>query len=312
MKANRFEPTLPDLPVRPVQEMALKELERIRLILRGGSVIEWRRLHFRTHDEVDRFLRLCQINPDDRNDEAWARVILGDAVDYLRRTFDYRVSDAVANPSEIHDLFLFASGVKEPVRYRRIACVVLKVMHVIQHLEGRDILYRLAMSEAELQRLITEKVLAVAEEMRSKELPIVEFSHSLKTRESIVTKLLAKKETIAAQLYDKTRFRIVTRTRDDVPVVLYFLSQRLFPFNFLVPGQTHNTLLDFKTLLKDYPHLAHHSGQLHLHPDYESRQRQPRNKFSGKSFKMLSFVADIPIRLDAFLPPPEHDHRPRK
>src|SRR6266849_1970421 len=246
--------------------MALKELERIRLILRGGSVIEWRRLHFRTRDEVDRFLRLCLINPDDPVDQAWARVILSDAVDYLRRTFDYRVSDAVAQSAEIHDLFLYASVMKEPVRYRRIACVVLKVMHVIQHMEGRDILYRLAMSEAELQALITEKVLAVAEEMRGKGLPIVEFSHSHKTHQSIITKLLAKKETIAAQLYDKTRFRIVTRTRDDVLVVLYFLTQRLFPFNFVVPGQTQNSLINFKSLLSQYPHLAHHSEQLHLDP----------------------------------------------
>src|SRR5262249_59338861 len=123
--------------------MALKELERIRLMLRGGSVIEWRQLHFRTRDEVDRFLRLCQINPDDPNDEAWARVILNDAVDYLRRTFDYRVSDAVAIPAEIHDLFLYASGVKEPARYRRLPCVVLQLMHVIQHLHGRHLLYLL-------------------------------------------------------------------------------------------------------------------------------------------------------------------------
>ncbi len=312
MKANPFEPLLPDLPVRTVQEMALKELERIRLILRGGSVIEWRRLHFRTRDEVDRFLRLCLINPDDPVDQAWARVILSDAVDYLRRTFDYRVSDAVAQPAEIHDLFLYASVMKEPVRYRRIACVVLKVMHVIQHMEGRDILYRLAMSEAELQALITEKVLAVAEEMRGKGLPIVEFSHSHKTHQSIITKLLAKKETIAAQLYDKTRFRIVTRTRDDVLVVLYFLTQRLFPFNFVVPGQTQNSLINFKSLLSQYPHLAHHSEQLHLDLDYETRQRHEKNKFSGKDYRMLSFAADIPIRLDAFLPPPEHDNRARK
>src|SRR6188472_1857229 len=103
--------------------MGLKELERIRLILRGGSVIEWRRLHFRTRDEVDRFLRLCQIDPSQPHDEAWARLILGEAVEYLRRTFNYRVAEPVANPHEIHDLFLFASGEKEPKRLRKIACV---------------------------------------------------------------------------------------------------------------------------------------------------------------------------------------------
>src|SRR5713226_3559986 len=193
--------------------MGLKELERIRLILRGGSVIDWRRLHFRTRDEVDRFLRLCQIDPTNPVDEAWARTILADAVEYLRRTFDYRVAEQVASPSEIHDLLLFASGVKEPQRYRKIACIVLKVMHVLQHIEGRDLLYRLAMSEADLQGLLTDKVMAVAREVQNKGLPVVEFTPSLKSHESLVTKLLAKKETVAAQIYDKTRFRIVTRTR---------------------------------------------------------------------------------------------------
>ncbi|HXX30754.1 MAG TPA: TIGR04552 family protein, partial [Myxococcaceae bacterium] len=127
-----LEPPLPDLPIRPVREMGLKELERVRLILRGGSVIDWRRLHFRTRDEVDRFLRLCCLDLSRSHDDAWARTVLGDAVEYLRRTFGYRVADAVARPHEVHDLFLFASGVKEP-RLRRIACIVLKCMHVVQH-----------------------------------------------------------------------------------------------------------------------------------------------------------------------------------
>ena len=52
--------------------MGLKELERIRLVLRGGSVIEWRRLHFTTWDEVDRFLRLAQIDPTDAGHAAAA------------------------------------------------------------------------------------------------------------------------------------------------------------------------------------------------------------------------------------------------
>src|SRR4051794_28281488 len=130
--------------------MGLKELERIRLILRGGSVIDWRRLHFKTRDEVDRFLKLCQLDAARVEDEAWMRQVLADSVEYLRKTFSYRVHAAVAHPDEIHDLFLYASGAKEPKKYRRIACIVLKVMHVIQHIEGRDLLFRLPVSEQEL------------------------------------------------------------------------------------------------------------------------------------------------------------------
>jgi uncharacterized protein (TIGR04552 family) len=292
--------------------MGLKELERIRLILRGGSVIDWRRLHFRTREEADRFLRLCQIDPSKAHDEAWARTILADAIEYLRRTFDYRVAEAVSRPAEIHDLLLYASGVSEPHRYRKIACIVLKVMHVIQHIEGRELLHRLAVSEAELQELVTDRVMAVAREIQSKGLPVVEFTPSKKALESIITKLLAKKETVAAQIYDKTRFRIVTRSMPDVLPVLYFLSQRLFPFNFVIPGQTENTLINFKALLEEYPHLASYAEQLHLDIDYEENETPEHNRFSGRTYRILNFVADLPIRMDAYLPPPEQDYRPRK
>jgi uncharacterized protein (TIGR04552 family) len=312
VRISPLQPVLPDLPVRTVQEMGLKELERIRLILRGGSVIDWRRLHFQTRDEVDRFLRLCQIDPSKPYDEAWARTVLADAVEYLRRTFNYRVAGAVADPTEIHDLFLFASGAKEPYRYRKIACIVLKVMHVIQHIEGRDLLYRLAISEAELQELVTSRVLAVAQEIQNKGLPVVAFTPSVKTLESIVTKLLAKKETVAAQIYDKTRFRIVTKTRPDILPVLYFLSQRLFPFNFVIPGQTENTLINFRALLQEHPHLASYAHQLHLDIDYEDTEQSEPNQFSGRTYRILNFVADIPVRLDEYLPPPEDDHRSRR
>jgi uncharacterized protein (TIGR04552 family) len=303
---------LQELPLRPVREMGLKELERIRLILRGGSVIEWRRLHFKTRDEVDRFLRLCELDVSDPVDEGWIRTVLADAVEYLRQTFNYRVTDVVANPEHVQDLFLFASGVKEPRRYRRIACIVLKVMHVIQHIEGHELLHHLSISEAEMSELITRKVLSVADEMRRKGIPVAEFADSIKTRESLITKLLAKKETVAAQVYDKTRFRIVTRTREDILPVVYYLTQRLFPFHVVVPGQTENSLLPFKAVLEEHPHFAQFVEDLHLDADYEEKQRGTGNEFSGRSYRVLNFVVDVPLRLDAYLPPPELDRRRRK
>ncbi|MFL5318881.1 MAG: TIGR04552 family protein [Myxococcaceae bacterium] len=313
MASERFaEPKIPEVPIRTVDQMGLKELERIRLILRGGSVIEWRRLHFQTREEVDRFLKLCCLDPADPNDDEWIRTVLADSVEYLRREFDYRVSDKVAKPDEVHDLFLYASGAKEPKKLRRIACVVLKVMHVIQHIEGRALLFRLPVSEAEFQDLITAKVASVAQEAKEKGLQIVAFDSSIKTRESIITKLIAKKESVAAQVYDRTRFRAITRSPADILPTLYFLTQRLFPFNFVVPTQTQNTLVNFKALLQDYPHFEQYADLLHLDLDYEARENKNKNEFSGASYRVLNFVVDIPVRMDAFLPEPQHDVRPRK
>lgn len=292
--------------------MGLRELERLRLILRGGSVIDWRRMHFQSREEVDHFLRLCQLDLSRSDDEAWARLVLADAVEYLRKTFNYRVADAVANPAEIHDLFLYASGAKGLPKYRRIACIVLKVMHVTQHIEGRDLLFRLAVSEAGLADLVTEKVLAVAQEIQARGLPVVEFAHSIKTRDSLVTKLIAKKETVAAQVYDRTRFRIITKSRADILPTLYFLTQRLFPFHLLVPGQTENSLIPFKSVLQDYPHFEEFAAQLHLDRDYEDREDRGSNQFSGGTYRALNFIVDMPLRMDAYLPAPEEDQRPRK
>jgi uncharacterized protein (TIGR04552 family) len=307
----KHQPTLPDLPLRSVEEMGLKELERIRLILRGGSVIEWRRLHFKTWDEVDRFLRLLQIDPTRTHDEAWVRFVLAEAVEYLRRTFDYKVADAVATPNMVHDLFLLASGQVDK-RYRKIACVVLKVMHVIQHVESRELLFKTAVSEADLAQLVSERVLQAMDEGRQKGLPIVEFADSIKSRESIITKLIAKKESTAAVVYDRTRFRVIVKRQEDIVPTLYFLTQRLLPFNFLVPSQTDNTLVRFKDLVESFPNLRRYAKQLHLDLDYEEREARASNVFSGSTYRILNFVADVPIRLDAFLPSPELDDRPRK
>jgi len=311
--AINHQPSLPDLPIRRVEEMGLKELERIRLILRGGSVIEWRKMHFKTWDEVDRYLRLLQIDPTRAHDEAWVRTVLTDAVEYLRRTFNYRVADAVANPNMIHDLFLFASGQIDR-KYRKIACIVLKTMHVIQHIEAREILFKIAVPEVEVARMVTERVSAVMEEGRQKGLPIVEFSDSIKTRESIITKLIAKKDSTAAAIYDRTRFRVIVKERSDIIPTLYFLTQRLLPFNFIVPSQTENTLIRFKDFVKQYPNFKKYARQLHLDLDYEERELADRrgNTFSGSTYRVLNFVADVPLRLDAYLPPPHLDDRERK
>src|SRR5258708_39272487 len=109
-------------PIPLPDQWTLGDLERMRLILRGGSVIDWRRLHFQTREEVDHYLRLCLFEPDDPFDRHRLQRILDEAVHYLRTTFRYAVTEEVAHPKEVQDLFLFASGVVNP-KLRRISCL---------------------------------------------------------------------------------------------------------------------------------------------------------------------------------------------
>ena len=291
----------------PLAQMGLMDVEVLRLILRGGSVIDWRRLNFPDRDAVERFLELSLFDASDPKDEERLRDILAQAVGYLRASFRYRVAEAVANPTEIHDLFLMASGRFDPPRYRRIACIVLKVMHCIHHVEARELLFQAKIAEADFQSLVNARVVAAAKQMVAAGYPIVEFHGNLKTRDSLITKLLSKKETLAAQIYDKVRYRIVTQAPSDVLPVLHHLANHLFPFNFVVPGQTQNNLVDFRKAVEGTPELRKLIPRLELDLGLERREDRERrragevNAFSARGYRVLNFVTDIPVRIDAWI-----------
>lgn len=278
-------------------QLEVGDAEILRLILRGDSVIDWRRLHFQTREEVDRFLAANLFDPKDPADERRMREILRQAVAYLRKTFRYKVHEEVAHPKEIQDLFLLASGVLEPRRLRRIACVVLKVMHTVHHVEARELLFRARVSEVELAQMVDQRVREAIEKLRDVHgLPIVQFEGNTKTRDSIITKLISKREHVAATVYDRHRFRIVVRDLPAVVSTVLALAQELFPFNYVVPGQTQNTLVSMREIVREAPQLRHHAVAW---GDREEGGRPAGNEFSGSSYRILNFIVDLPLRVDA-------------
>jgi len=290
---------------RTVETMDLGDLETLRLLLRGGSVIDWRRLHFRQAAEVDHFLRLNLLDLGDPRDERRLRGVLSQAVEYLRKAFGYRVAAAVAEPADLRDLFLLASDAIEPRRYRRIACVVLKVMHVVHHLEARELLFRTAIREADLSVRADRRIMAVGRRLREQGFPVAEFQGNVKTRSSLVTKLLAKRETVAAQIFDRVRYRIVTERRDQICPVLHQLCQDLFPFNYAVPGQTQNTLVRFQRIVGEHPQSEAIVAALQSPLEVDSQEVVPLNEFTDKDYRVLNFVVDLPVRVDELLPEEE-------
>ena len=139
------------------------------------------------------------------------------------------------------------------------------------------------MREADLADRVERRVMAAAQRMAEAGLPIVEFKGNRKSRASLVTKLLVKRESVAAQVFDRVRYRVLTRTAADVPPVLRHLTEELFPFNYVVPGQSENSLLPFR---KGAPGRATRD-----------------NPFSEATYRALHFVVDLPVRIDDVLPP---------
>ena len=108
-------PPAPLGPCRTLESMGVAELEALRLILRGGSVIDWRRLHFQgPRRRWTASSGSTSSTSRTRATSARLRAVLAQAVEYLRSAFGYRVAAPVAEPDDLRDLFLLACGVAEP------------------------------------------------------------------------------------------------------------------------------------------------------------------------------------------------------
>lgn len=288
-----LEPSPQLLRYQSLEELSLADLECVRLILRGGSVIDWHRLNFESPEEIEQFLRAQEMDPANPDDIHRVEAIRNASISYLRRNFEFPIPKPVAEAS-IVDLIALAAG----KGHRQLcACTILKVMHIIHHLEARELLYLLPVSDQEVFQLVEHKVYRVIGGMLAQGLPILEFIGGRKNKDSLYTKLLSKEETIAAQIYDKLRFRIVTRTMDDVFPVLNYLIKTLFPFNYVIPRQSQNTLFNFRKYVHANPRLRSMLERLQISPDYEERTGWIDNRFTASSYKIVHFVADMPVRL---------------
>jgi uncharacterized protein (TIGR04552 family) len=277
--------------LKGLADFSLADLESIRLMLRGDSVIDWRRLDFADEAETREFLLSHELHADDPADRARMEHVKSEAIAYLRRQFDYPIPRPVEQASVL-ELLLLAGG-----RGHRgmCACTILKCMHIIHHLDGRELLFLLPMSDQDVFHIVEEKVYRVVGGMLAAGFPVVEFVGGRKNKDSLITKLLSKQETIAAQIFDKLRFRVVTRSRDDIFPVLQYLTKRLFPFNYVVPGQSVNSMVGFESYVERTPLKDMLSQMQGSAPD--DVQNTGDNRFSADSYRIIHLVVDMPVRL---------------
>ena len=145
--------------------------------------------------------------------------------------------------------------------------------------------------------LAERRIVAAADRMRGEGFPVVAFYGSRKTRNSIITKLIAKKENTAATIFDKLRFRIVTEEKQHILPAVSWLTHNLFPFNYVIPGQSHNNLVPIDQTLQGAAY-ADIRGQVQGGLDDSADATAEENPFSGGSYRMINFIVDFPVRVD--------------
>lgn len=277
-------------------KLSLGEVERARLVLRGGSVLDWRRLDMRSAHECDAIIRANGFDPENEEDASYLREIRLSAMDYLQRNFGFTFDAEISRAGSTADLMLMAAGGNAALR--RQACMVLKVMHVVHNVDARELKSRLNISDRALFHLVEEKTSRVIGEMKDQGYPIIDFQSSHKTRDSIITKLLSKRQGNRALLFDMLRFRIVTATIEEIVPVVAYLSQHLFPFHYTVPGESHNSIFDFKDFIRRHPLISRMIPEFQVDLMYENDMLGPSNPDTNKAFKTANFIVDLPIRLD--------------
>ena len=167
------------------------------------------------------------------------------AVKYVRETLKLRIDDELADDLDVLQLPLIASG---HGRLQRHACILLKVMHIIYHLDARELRTRLAISDNEVFSLVETSVVQMFDDLRQSGVPVVEFSWSRKTLSSLITKMMVKRQTSAARVFDRLRFRLVVDSPENLVPTLHVMLHRCIPFNYVVPAQTVNTLVEVTEL----------------------------------------------------------------
>lgn len=257
--------------------------------------MDWHRLNLQTPDHARKLIENHDLSVNDPKDMAFTEHVKKEAITYLRRHFQFSIPKPVEE-SSVAELLMLASS----KGHRQLcACTILKTIQIINHMTGRELLFRLPVSDRDLFHLVEEKVYRVVGTMLSEGFPITEFIGGRKNLDSTYTKLLSKPEATAAALYDKLRFRIVTKAQEDIlPVVLY-LTERLFPFNFVVPKQSTNTIFHFRSYCERFPEL------LPMVPEFQGTLEDDLtpgdNRFSAPTYRVIQFVTDVPVRVPPHL-----------
>lgn len=288
---RRARPRGPDAHI-----LTLAELEAIRLVLRGGSVVDWYRLNFESEEEVHSFLRLLEGDPDDPRDLARLEHLRKVAAGYLADAHGYRIPDELLR-CPVLDLFLYASERRGRRRDRFYACLLLKVMHIVHHIEARELRYRLPLPHSEIARLIVRKVDRFAARLMEGGFPLVAYSGGEKSLGSLITKLLVKREHHAAAVHDRVRFRFVVEKVSDLVPLLHRMTTELLPFNYVVPGQTVNHLVNFTALIESHAAYRAHAEGFQVELGAEDNPPLSVNEFSGPTYRVINFAVDVPVRV---------------
>jgi uncharacterized protein (TIGR04562 family) len=191
---------------------------------------------------------------------------------------DLQMPQELSIITDIKELLILATKVhkdNQKVEVALWAGIILKVMHTFLHAD-KDLRHRYfsAIQTQILDRLYRyihrseDGALFLGTPKEKFQVPLTDFqTKSKKTRESIIIKLLHKKENVAEELFDRIGVRFITKNKFDALRVIKFLVDHYItiPHN-IKPSRSINTLVDMKRLPSELQKLYKEANEKKLSP----------------------------------------------
>lgn len=289
-----------------------------RHVLLGESVIDTQTLFFDSKHTVDQFLRINGFEWAVDQDRQCLMSIHNEAISYTEALIEQKVDRCLASPDDLRDIFLIAAEAKgsKPIQISQFppvqempspnqACLLLKIMNIIHHINGHELLYGCSISRRHLAQKVDDKIGRELSRLKANGFPIISFGGGRKPKESLITKLLCKPSALASDINTWLRYKIVVREKIDLLNLIIELFSQILPFNYIFPQATVNQLVDPKLIMNE--------GEIKTHKTRDIAQAiarsvnhilpHPPNEmdFTGVSYKVVKFCVDVPVTLDAYV-----------
>lgn len=84
-------------------------------------------------------------------------------------------------------------------------------------------------------------------------------------------------------------------SESDIFPIVQYLTKKLFPFNYVIPAQSINSIFHFKRYCQRSEHLKKFLSEMQAGADEDYTPSD--NVFTADNYRVIHFVVDMPVRL---------------
>ncbi len=286
--------------------------DALDVILENKSAIDSKTFltEFNDKSDVFDFLKGYGINLDDPIESSELYGQFQEAMLFIRKNFlkegndeglDLTIPKEIVSITSVAEIFKLSSTNKGELGIW--AGIILKVIHTLIHIDKdlRQNYFNLIQTQIfdRYYKYLDREGDSLFLKSKEEKIPLAEFqTKSKKTRESVVIKLLHKKENVAEELFDRIGIRLITKNKYDCIRVIEFMHKNhiIVPHN-IKPSRSHNSLIDIKTFKKGYNELLGSGGEMTLdilnkitEGSLKDDESQISNEHSLEEYKAIHFT----------------------